>query len=174
MEYTSTCFLTLDDEWDPTILDYITDDDADDNDDWHDVILNISTRHNNSLFNSTGEYKHRHIIHGIDINNQDITNGILSNNSIFYNALEHDSYKTHKINTADTQMITQSRNTIPNETDYKKIIPHFYGQFIESIKNTFNATTQYLLTPMSTHLTRYFSSSIPCTQHTTSPRIRYH
>ena len=59
--------LKLDNKWDPTIFDYIIDDDDAGNDDWCDTIPDISTRHSESLFDSTGEYKHRHSIHGIDI-----------------------------------------------------------------------------------------------------------
>ena len=61
--------LTSDDKWDPTVLDHSIDDDDADNDDWYDAIQNISTRHNEPLFDRTGEYKQRHIVHGIDINN---------------------------------------------------------------------------------------------------------
>ena len=43
-------------------------------------------------------------------------------------------------------MNTQPRGTIPNEPDYKMLIPHFAGQFIKTIKKTFNDTTQYVRT----------------------------
>ena len=46
--------LASDNEWDPTILDYSIDDDGADNDDWYDTIPDISTRQNDSLFDSTG------------------------------------------------------------------------------------------------------------------------
>ena len=46
--------LKSDDEWDPTILDYSINDDYADNDDWYDAIPDISTRYNESLFDSTG------------------------------------------------------------------------------------------------------------------------
>ena len=46
--------LTLYDEWAPTILDYIIDEDDSNNDDWYDVISDISTRQNDDLFDSTG------------------------------------------------------------------------------------------------------------------------
>ena len=144
--------LTSDDEWYPTILDYSIDDDDADNDNWYDAIQDISTRHNESLFDSTGECKQRHIIHYIDINNHDIENEIIPNNSTFYDVHEHDSYNTHKCNTADTQMNTQPREAIPNKPDYETLIPYFSGQFIETIKRVFNATTQYVRTPISIHL----------------------
>ena len=118
--------LTSYDEWNPTILDYSINDDAE-NDGWCDEILDISTRHNESLFDSTGEYKHRHIVHGIDINNHYLENGILPNESVFYDKHKHDSYITQKSNNADTQINIQPRETIPNEPDYKRIIPHFTG-----------------------------------------------
>ena len=156
--------LTSDDECDPTILDHHIDDDDAENDDWYDAISDISTRYNESLFDSTGEYKHRNIVHGIDINNHNLENGILPNNSIFYDVHEHDSYNTHKSNTADTHMNTQPLEILPNEPDHKTFIPHFAGQSIETIKKTFNATTQYVRTPMSTHLTRHF---VPHSLHST-------
>ena len=37
--------LTLYDEWDPIILDYI----IDDNDDWYNIISDVSTRHNDTF-----------------------------------------------------------------------------------------------------------------------------
>ena len=51
------------DEWDPIILDYSIDDDYADNDEWYDTISDDTTRHNDALFDSTREYKHRHIVH---------------------------------------------------------------------------------------------------------------
>ena len=47
-------------------------------------------------------------------------------------------------------MNTQPREKIPNESDYKMFIPYFTGQSIETIKKIFNATTQYVRTPVHT------------------------
>ena len=58
-------------------------------------------------------------------------------------------------------MNTQPREKITNESDYKTFIPHFSRQSIETIKNKFNATTQYVHKPTSTHLTRLFCSPFP-------------
>ena len=117
--------LTSDDARNPTILDYSIDDNDAANDYWYDAIPDISTRNNGSLFDSTGEYKYRYIINGIDINNYDLENGIIPNDSIFYDAHEHDSFNTHESNTVDTQITTQRQETLPNEPEYKTFIPHF-------------------------------------------------
>ena len=78
-------------------LDYSIDDDDADNDEWYDEISDESTRQNDTLFDSTGEYKYRHIVHGIDIRNFDLEHGIISTNSIFYDGNEHESYSTNII-----------------------------------------------------------------------------
>ena len=53
----SHVILTSDDEWDPTILNYSIDDEDAENDEWYDAISDNSTRHNDTIFDSTGEYK---------------------------------------------------------------------------------------------------------------------
>ena len=100
--------LASDDEWDPAIIGYNIYDDADEgnNDDWYDAIFDTSTKQNDPLFDSTGRYKHRHIIYGIDINIHNIDNGILPNSSLFYDIHEHDSYNTNTNNGAVTQLNT--------------------------------------------------------------------
>ena len=77
--------LTSGDEWYSTNLDYnIDDNDGDsDDDDWSDSISGDSTKYNDTLFDPFRIYKHRHIIHGIEINKHDIGNGIFSNNCEF-------------------------------------------------------------------------------------------
>ena len=74
MENTTTCHPYIRCEWVPTILDYSIDDDDADNDEWYDLISDYSTRHNDTLFDSTREYKHMNIVHGIDINSHDLDN----------------------------------------------------------------------------------------------------
>ena len=59
---------------------------------------NDLTRHNDTLFDSSGEYKHRHTLHSIDINNRNLENGILPTNSLFYDVNEHESYSTNENN----------------------------------------------------------------------------
>ena len=53
------------------------------------------------LFDSTGRYKHRYVIHGIDINSRDLDNGLLPNDSLFYCVHEHESYDTDVNNDAE-------------------------------------------------------------------------
>ena len=86
----------------------IDDDDAK-NDEWYDTISDTSTRHSDTLFDSTGEYKYRHIVHAIDINNHDLKNGNLPTNSILYDANEHESYNTNINNDTETQINTTPR-----------------------------------------------------------------
>ena len=64
-------------------------------------------------------------VHGIDIKNHDIENGILPTNSIFYDVNEHESYSTNENNDTEIRINTTPRETQPNEPDYKKYIPHF-------------------------------------------------
>ena len=90
------------DEWDPTILDYSIDDDAADNGDWYDEISDISTRHNDKLFDSTGEYKYIYVIYGIDINNHNFENRTIPNDSLFYSVHDHDSYNIEEHDNTDT------------------------------------------------------------------------
>ena len=94
--------LTSDDEWDSSILDYSIDDDGADNDEWYDAISYTSTKNNDTLFDSTREYKHRHRVHVIDIDNHDLENEILSINSIYYDVNEHEPYNTNGNNDTET------------------------------------------------------------------------
>ena len=103
--------LTSDNEWEPTILDYSIDDDDAENVEWYDVISDESTRHNDTLFDSTGEYKHRHIVHGININNHYLENGILPTKPIFYDVNEHESYSTNENNDTESRIHTTPRET---------------------------------------------------------------
>ena len=82
--------LTSDGEWDLTICYYTTSDaDADtDNDDYYDEIFDISTEHNDTLFDNVGRHKHKYIVHGIGINNHDLDNSIFPNNSIIFEISE--------------------------------------------------------------------------------------
>ena len=101
--------LTSDDESNPAILNYSIDDDDSDNEEWYIEISDDSTRHNDTLFDSTGEYKHRHIVHGIDIKNHDFENCIIPTNLIFYDVNEHKSYNTNENNDTETRGSTTQR-----------------------------------------------------------------
>ena len=117
--------LTPDDEWNPTILDYTIDDNDANNNDWYDEISDTSIKHNYTLFDSTGRYNYRHVIHGIDIKIHDLDNRILPNDSLFYDVHEHESYNTGENNYTETKISTQLYETRPNESDYTIFIPNF-------------------------------------------------
>ena len=148
-------------EWDPTILDCSIGDDDADNDDWYDEISDISTRHNDALFDSTGEYKYRYIVYGIDINNHYLENWFLPTNSIVYDVNEHESYNIDENIDPETQITTKPREIRANEPAYKISILHFSWQPIKIIKKIFNSTIQYIRKYMNTHHTRNFRSPFP-------------
>ena len=85
------------------------------------------------MFDSTGEYKHRHIVHGIDINNRDLENGILPTISMFYDANSHELYNTDENNNPETLITTKPRETRHNEPYYKICIPQFSCKHVKTI-----------------------------------------
>ena len=98
--------ITLDDDWDSTIFDYSIDVGDGNDDDQYDVISDTFNKHNDTLFDIVGRYKHRHVIHSIDISSHDLDNVVLPNNSQFYYIQKHDSYNINKNDDKEKYMNT--------------------------------------------------------------------
>ena len=65
--------LTGDTDWDPSVLD----NDIDDNENWFDLVSDFTDNISNSLFDLQGNYRHRHVVHHIDINSPHLWDGLL-------------------------------------------------------------------------------------------------
>ena len=136
--------LTGDTDWDPSVLD----NEIDDNEHWFDAVSDFTDGDSNQLFDLQGNYRHRHVVHRIDINSPHLEDGILPTCPQFF-----DVY--------DAEITNTERDITPKEPKYSSYIPNFAWQSAEVVKRTFEATTQYIRLPVSTHLTQHFKSPFP-------------
>ena len=65
--------LTGDTDWYLSVLD----NDIDDNENWFDVVPDFTDDGSNPLFDLQGNYRHRHVVHHIDINSPHLQDGVL-------------------------------------------------------------------------------------------------
>ena len=135
--------LTGDTDWDPSVLD----NEIDDNENWFDAVSDFTDCDLNQLFDLQGNYRHRHAVHCIDIN-------ILTLRIEYY-------LLVHNFDVYDAKITNTERDITPKEPKYSSYIPNFVWQSTEVVKRTFEATTQYIWLPVSTHLTRHFKSPFP-------------
>ena len=80
------------------------------------------------------------------MNESNITDASLSESILLDNGI---LYQSHK------------RNVNPREPNYEKARPYFAWLPVETIKKTFQATTQYARIPMSTILKKHYKSPFP-------------
>ena len=120
MPYT---ILTSDTDWNPSILDNT----IDDNEEWFDALSDFPNDTSDSLFDLQGNYRHRHVVHYININSIELENCVLPNNLDCIEVYEGD-------------ITPFERETILKEPDYASHVPHFALQSVNIIKKTFAAT----------------------------------
>ena len=154
--------LTSDLDWDPTILDNI----IDDNNTWFDSVSNLQDDSVSNLFDLHGNYRHRHVVHNICIDDPTLQFGVLPNSvplchsSLFQDANDIPDTTPNCTLNVDVYRLN-AREISSREPDYKSFIPNFAWCSVDIIKKTFAATTQYARMPMSTHLTKHFKSPFP-------------
>ena len=93
----------------------------------------------NPLFDLQGNYRHRHAIHHIDIKSPHLQDGVLPTCPQVFDAY-------------DAEITDTDQKITPTKPKYSSYIPNFAWQFSEVVKKTFEATTQYIQIPVSTHL----------------------
>ena len=136
--------MTGDTDWDPSVLD----NEIDDNENWFDAVSDFPDANSNQLFDLQGNYRHSHAVHRIDINSPHLEDGLLPTCPQLF-----DVY--------DAKITNTEQDITPKEPKYSSCIPNFAWQSAEVVKRTFEATTQYIWLPVSTHLTRHFKSPFP-------------
>ena len=132
------------DEWDPSTLDKtLTDDDTfyDATSESLDTPIQLAPH-----FDEVGNYTERHIVNEVQF--RAIGNDHEGDTSCYQDVdiLLYEAF--------DTRVERKS-------PDYSLLRPHFLWQSVETIKRTFEATTQLARIPMSTHLRKWFKSPNP-------------
>jgi hypothetical protein len=135
--------LTADTEWDPTVLDH----DLDENDQWFDALSDIPEGTSDTLFDERGDYRHCTIVNHAITSDHEMKNNI--------------ELENHIIPTDHFLLEAYERSITSKEPDYEALRPNFAWQSTETVKSTFNATTQYAHIPMSTHLRKHYKSPNP-------------
>ena len=86
-DYLLHVILTSDLDCDPTILDNI----IDDNDTWFDSVSNLQDDAVSNLFDLHGNYRHRHVVHNICIDDSTIQFCVLPNSVPLYHSFRHNA-----------------------------------------------------------------------------------
>ena len=73
MEQPPHVVLTGDTDWDPSVLD----NQIDDNENWFDAVSDFTDNGSTPLFDLQSNYRHRHVVHCIDINSPHLEDGVL-------------------------------------------------------------------------------------------------
>ena len=116
-----------DTDWDPSVLD----NDIDDNESWFDAVSDFTDDGSNQLFDLQGNYRHRHVVHHIDIKSPHLQDGVLPTCPQIFDAY-------------DAEITDTERKITPTKPKYSSYIPNFAWQSSEVVKKTFEATTQYI------------------------------
>jgi hypothetical protein len=145
-------FLTSEVDWDPTIMDH----EFRDIEEWFDATEKVDTDPSSNRFDEIGNYRRRAIVQQSDLTTQDAppygTKVIESYN------LELDGEKEseqHLVTTTGPNIISAK------EPDYASLRPLFGWISADTIKKTFENTTQYARIPTATMLKRTFRSPNP-------------
>ena len=118
--------LTSDLDWDTTILDNI----IDDNDTLFDSVSNLQNDSVSNLFDLIGNYRHRHIVHNICIDDPTLHFGVISNSvplshsSLFHDDNDISDTTLNYVLNVDVQT-RNSREITSRESDYKYFITNF-------------------------------------------------
>ncbi len=135
--------LTADGDWDPSILDG----ECNDNEDWIDTIPDVLPSETNPLFDNEGNY-----LHANTVANSIMNNSVIMDNDII----------------TELKLIVQSiaASTHPHKLDLEKYMSKLGWAPINVIKATFENTTQFYTTPMSSTLKKRCKSPFPaCNVH---------
>jgi hypothetical protein len=132
--------MTGDSDWDPTSLDFQRD------------VAHFSNSHNHGAlpdprFDERGDYQHRHSISQRAINRA--CGHVPCDDVQPLRLVDLLQYHVHE------------RNIQRNDADFTALRPHFLWQSVDTIRRTFQATTQMARIPMSNVLCTWFKSPNP-------------
>jgi len=133
--------MTSDTEWDPTTMDF-----------QHDLGTFCNATNDGVLpdhrFDERGDYRHRHSITAQRLN---LACGLL-----------HQPSDVEPLHLVDMlQYEVHERNVTPQTPDYSSLRPNFLWHNVDTIRRTFDATTQMARIPMSNVLSKWFKSHNP-------------
>ena len=129
--------LTSDIDWDPSVLDHSVEDDND----WYQSVSDIQDNPMSNLFDEFGDYRGRHVVTEVLIDESAMDMTIFPHQDIVLKAYE---YKTKF-----------------KDPDYAALQPNFAWLPMDIIKHTFEKTTQFGRMPMSSVLRKHYKSPFP-------------
>ena len=139
--------LTSELDWDPGQLDLALDDD----DNWYDAISDLAADPFTNRFDEYGDYRHR-----VEVQATEVVDSL-------DDVIDQCTYAAHQHDTTavPSEPSTEPRTVTAKERDYQALRPLFGWLPTDTIKCTFEATTQYARIPMSTILKKHFQSPNP-------------
>jgi hypothetical protein len=154
---------THEDAWDPCVLDHS----LDDNEQWFDSISEPVEPPFFALFDEFGDYRHRVLVQNVE------THDVAEYTPSFFDA--YDTPASYGPNESIDQLVydnnrpllmVNSGTILPSPClvttqppDYETLRPFFGWLPVDTIKRTFDVTTQYARMPMSSVLKKRYKSS---------------
>jgi len=144
--------LTSDVPWDPAILDHVwqSDDPA-----WHATVSDPKSVPN---FDAEGNYLQRTITMG-NLRN------MVPNWLVKLTRLSRSKDDTDGEDAADPVLHAMEHDVKPAKIDYESHRKHFLWLPVDTVKHTFDKTTQYARMPVGTRLKQFFKSPFPALNH---------
>ena len=152
--------LTGDADWDPGVLDH----DLDGNETWYDAVSDLPLDKPPSIFDEVGDYTKRVIVQTHDVlYDWDTSMHIADACVMMHTLLAHSPNVFH--NEAEDSALTwyesHAHEITKHPPDYQALQPMFGWLPMDTIKRTFEVTTQYARLPMSTLLKKRYKSPFP-------------
>src|SRR5687768_3611797 len=129
--------LTADTDWDPSILDC----EQEDNEEWFNAMEEIPTLTPDPMFDEYGDYRNIHTIAEVVMTDPVVENAVLTD---LPNLLQ-----------------LYSQEIKPRKVNVERYQPKLAWLPLDIIQRTFESTTQFYRTPMSTHLKKRYKSPFP-------------
>jgi len=129
--------MTADVDWDPSILDC----EQEDNEEWFNAMEDLPDLAPDLLFDEYGDYRNIHVISQVIMSDPSIERTVITDLPGLF------------------QLYSQEIK--PRQIDFEHYVAKFAWLPLDIIKRTFEATTQYYRTPMSTHLKKRYKSPFP-------------
>src|SRR5687768_11416230 len=129
--------LTADTDWDPSILDC----EQEDNEEWFNAMEELPTLTPDPMFDEYGDYRNIHTIAEVVMTDPVVENAVLT----------------------DLPSLLQlySQEIKPRQVNVERYQPKLTWLPLDIIQRTFESTTQFYRTPMSTHLKKRYKSPFP-------------
>ena len=155
-------FLTAETEWDPSALDHEFDHDAQ----WSDPPSDSSADPSLSVFDETGAYRNRIIVHATNHHSHSSLDDLVDACALYHHHDNHPHiYDVHAHHgTSDSGqpiLVSPPATVVKRQPEYTKLRPLFGWLNSDIIAKTFQHTTQYARLPTGTLLKRTFKSPNP-------------